>query len=544
MLAASAGAEYVNPVRDFKSGDFYYAILNEDAATLSLSAPYSPESYTGDIVIPRNVTHDGKEYTVTDIGIAAFADCKSVTSVTFPETIVSIQPYAFSYCTAITEIDIPNGVTEIQRQSFRYMESLEELSIPEGVTSIGEAAFYGCTALKTVTLPASVETVEYEAFQRCTSLASLDLGNVRDIARCAFIDCPAIENLTIPETVETIGELAFSADDSRLKELHWNAVAAKVTGAQRVFPRTGTATLLTIGEKVREIPADIFDHLGTFDEIVIPDNVEKIGDYAFEYCEARRLVIGKNVKTAKSPFYTMNTTVEAVYNAVACADGNLLPSSITSLTVGDGVVSLPEKAFYYLPEITELDLPESILTIGAQAFAHCAGLKSLKIPAKVTEIHDETFLNCTGLAAITFHDGITSIGDRVLSGCESIAEITFGAGVRSIGHDLGATWNPDIIVRATTPPAIFADTFVDSQYAQSKLEIPEGTTEAYRKDDNWSHFAALWNTVGIESATTNPATTTTITDLAGRPATSTARGIFIETLRHADGTVSARKIKR
>lgn len=82
----------------------------------------------------------------------------------------------------------------------------------------------------------------------------------------------------------------------------------------------------------------------------------------------------------------------------------------------------------------------------------------------------------------------------------------------------------------------------------SPQPMPELTWVTDR-DNNIYYEAAggkkPWETDGIEAAETDSATETiSITDLAGRPSTATARGIYIETLRHADGTVSARKIKR
>lgn len=57
--------------------------------------PY--HQYTGDIVIPETIAYEGKEYTVTAIGQAAFSQ-RDITSVTFPNSITSIGRAAFSGC--------------------------------------------------------------------------------------------------------------------------------------------------------------------------------------------------------------------------------------------------------------------------------------------------------------------------------------------------------------------------------------------------------------------------------------------------------------
>ena len=54
--------------------------------------------YSGDIVIPESITFENSIYSVTSIGYAAFEECYSLTSVTIPNSVASIEDYAFAYC--------------------------------------------------------------------------------------------------------------------------------------------------------------------------------------------------------------------------------------------------------------------------------------------------------------------------------------------------------------------------------------------------------------------------------------------------------------
>ena len=47
-----------------------------------------------------------------------FNCCKSLTSVTIPNSVTSIGKYAFSNCTSLTSITIPNSVTSIDYSAF------------------------------------------------------------------------------------------------------------------------------------------------------------------------------------------------------------------------------------------------------------------------------------------------------------------------------------------------------------------------------------------------------------------------------------------
>ena len=65
--------------------------------------PGSPEA-SGDIAILDKFSVDGKEYTVTNIGLRAFCNNKNITSVIIPKTVTSIQYMLFEGCRNLTSI--------------------------------------------------------------------------------------------------------------------------------------------------------------------------------------------------------------------------------------------------------------------------------------------------------------------------------------------------------------------------------------------------------------------------------------------------------
>ena len=55
---------------------------------------------------------------VTSIGMSAFNDCDSLTSITIPESVTSIGNYAFESCGKLASITIPKSVTSIGAYAF------------------------------------------------------------------------------------------------------------------------------------------------------------------------------------------------------------------------------------------------------------------------------------------------------------------------------------------------------------------------------------------------------------------------------------------
>ncbi|MBQ1199581.1 MAG: leucine-rich repeat protein, partial [Bacteroidaceae bacterium] len=66
--------------------------------------------YSGKVIIPESVEHEGAAYSVTSIGWGAFSYCSGLTSVTIPNSVTSIGYSAFDSCSGLTSVTIPNSV--------------------------------------------------------------------------------------------------------------------------------------------------------------------------------------------------------------------------------------------------------------------------------------------------------------------------------------------------------------------------------------------------------------------------------------------------
>ena len=126
-----------------------------------------------------------------------------------------IGEYAFNGCISLTTITLPEGVTSIEKSTFQGCSSLTSITIPEGVTSIGERAFEKCSSLTAITIPEGVTSIGQRAFNGCESLKELTLGKeLKKIGVAAFYGCTALEKVTIyatrPPSIEGTGNAFFS----------------------------------------------------------------------------------------------------------------------------------------------------------------------------------------------------------------------------------------------------------------------------------------------------------------------------------------------
>jgi hypothetical protein len=158
---------------DMEVDGIYYNIISAEERTVEVTNyPYEGgPGYEGDIVIPEQITHDGKTYTITSIGQGVFGGTSKINSVYLPNTIKEINGLGvFIDCINLTSVHLSEIITKIPDLTFSGCTGLTEIMIPEGVTNISLAAFYDCSSLKEITLPENLSAIGPNAFYGCTNL--------------------------------------------------------------------------------------------------------------------------------------------------------------------------------------------------------------------------------------------------------------------------------------------------------------------------------------------------------------------------------------
>ena len=135
MLCVWARAATVQVIDGLK----YIIYTDRNCATLT------GNNYTqSEIVIPAEITWEGKKYPVTELGNSCFGGCSKLNSVTIPSSVTSLGKDCFSWCKSLASITIPSSVTSLGYGCFEYCSGLTSITLPSSVTSIGEECFWDC----------------------------------------------------------------------------------------------------------------------------------------------------------------------------------------------------------------------------------------------------------------------------------------------------------------------------------------------------------------------------------------------------------------
>ena len=419
------------------------------------------------MIIPQSVTVLEASYSVTVISGSGFSDFTYMTSVTIPNSVITIEWSAFRECIGLTSLtfESPSSVISISNGAFFGCTGLTSITIPSSVTSIGSSAFDGCTGLTSVAFesPSSVTSIGWAAFFGCTGLTSITIpSSVTSIGSSAFGGCTGLTSISVQA-----GNPVFRSEDNCVIRIDNNELIIGIQtsiiphgvtsiGSSAFYRCTGL-TSITIPNSVTSIGNDAFYYCTGLTSVTFesPSNVTSIGGGAFSRCTGlTSIIIPSSVASIeRNPFSgctgLTSITVQAgnpVFrsedNCVIRIDNNELIIGIQTSIIPYGVTSIGHAAFFGITSLTSITIPNSVTSIGDFAFGECTGLTSVIFgaPSSVTSIGSYAFYRCTGLTGITIPNSVTIMERLVFLSCYNLV-IYVEASSKPAGWDID--WNPD-----------------------------------------------------------------------------------------------------
>lgn len=359
-IETTAAYEYTKAY-DFYIDDIFYKITS--ASTVKVTYNYYNDNTDSDYYdtyytsygnnIPSTVVYNGNTYTVTAIGEYAFYGSE-ITSITIPNTVVSIDQRAFTYCRSLTSV-----------------------TISEGVTSIGFQAFFGCTKLSSMTISAKISpTIATQAFQ--------------NIPKSCVLNYP-VESFDSYSSWKSY----FTFNKFRVDGICYDVTSGSASVAANSNGYSGDVTIpATVSFSgntytVSYIDMTAFWNASKMTSITIPSTINSITSSAFNNCTGLTSVV-------------ISEGVEEIGGSAFSGTG------LTFVTIPSSVKTIGANAFAACSSLEEVTISNGVNTIYTGAFANCRKLTTIVIPESVSTLSDDVFANCP-LTDITFHSNLENI---------------------------------------------------------------------------------------------------------------------------------------
>lgn len=473
----------------------------------------------------------------------AFRNCSNLKDINLAEGLFKISEEVFNNCSNLRKVILPSTLTYIQPDAFKNCYNLVEvynlsnLSIEAGSNMPGGGvALHAKIVYKSLDEESRFSIIDdkymvyFDKENDCYSIESY-LGNDKDlvlpdlindkpysIREYAFKNITSLETLYIPSTVTSIGYAVFNGC-SNLKEITVPYVGSQLTdvsseqtvlgyifGSEEFNNSYKVPQLRNYDEdelnyylpkdltKVEVLGGNILDfafyYCMNIKEIILPENITSIGNYAFTYTKPKdgKIIIPEGVVSigdyayseveginiylpstieyiGRDAFYKVGTDV--YYYGTTNSWLNIKFVSADSNPIDNGCMYLFEENRNDWFRVSEFVIPNTVTHIGDYQFKGLNAYCNIIIPSSVTSFGNTPFLNAGGstyynmeklygtldLSNITMENlpnGIINgsnysyiilpnmlktVENGALSNNKSLEEISFADGLLTIGNN-------------------------------------------------------------------------------------------------------------
>ena len=301
------------------------------------------------------------------------------------------------------------NVIGINNNVFQNQTGLTSVVIPDTLTSIGTNAFNGCTGLTSLSMPISLSITNANIFAGCVNISEFTLTPGTGIeavytTSTRFYTPWYISNgvaggttVILSDDITSLGTNTFNGCTNMISitmPISLSFAGTVFTGCTGV-----TDVTLTVGNGVaRDFTSTSYQYTpwyisrGNTISFTISEDITAIGEYTF-------------------------------YN-----------STLGSIDLPDGVVSIGGFAFRNCVNLTNIDIPLGVTSINSYTFAGCSGLETIEFSSNILAVKDNAFNGCTGLESIVIPDSVTAIETNAFYGCTGLTSVVISENLSIIGN--------------------------------------------------------------------------------------------------------------
>ena len=426
--------------------------------------------------------------TVTNIVDYAFWGNDTLEEVYLSTSLREISGYAFSNCKALTNMDIPYSVRSIDTRAFENCISLKNISIPASVAYIHSTAFDGCFVLD---FEVAEGTVGYEFYQdwkrnnrgkmvetktTTTTVSGNDNANTANLAATnaneggnIFVVGGNHQISTVNKTANTNGQNTAAANDGQSQSTGYSAdtynalnhpsnvdyipqqdplenkgegvVGQTIVVGQTAVILMDSSPVVNSGNTPGAVSGN--GQSGNDKGISLPEQAivgNKISDYAY-------------YRSTELADYEVSAAITDI------GEFSFARSTLTSVTIPEGVKEIGYAAFYHCDHLTKVNIPSTVTWIGPSAFhytpwlvnwgndrsaedylivgdgillAYKGNSQTVEIPTRVKTIAPAVFAGHDEIQSVTLPSSVKVIGEKAFQNCSSLSTVNGGEGLEEV----------------------------------------------------------------------------------------------------------------
>lgn len=322
----------------------------------------------------------------------------------------------------------------------------------------------------------------------------------------AFFGCTNLKSVSIPNTVTTIGERAFD-ESNNLKEItvaplnanfyQEDGVLYNKLKTELIFCTKTKSDKVVVPDDVERIQEFAFSNCNAITEIVLPDELKEIGEFAFMNCSAlKKINIPTSLTTLGNNAFRNDTELSSsiVLPATLTTIGSEVfrnCSKLSNVTISEGITSISNYAFKECSALKTIELPTTLSKIGIGSFVS-SGLTSINIPEGITDIPASAFSECK-LTSIKLPNSLLTISSNAFSSNGStVNSVDIPESVESIANNAFKGTNVKNFNINNIPNRISIGANTPFNTSDTKIHVFTKMASTFEQAPNWSNYAGLF----------------------------------------------------
>lgn len=537
---------YLEPVDDetvnrclhgeFRVDGIGYWIKNSDEVGVDASC-YSDYSMLTDVVIPSTVSHEGKEYKVTEIDGWAFSQSPNLKTLKIGENVSYIGRDAFQRCSNLEKVYLPSTLTGITEYAFAGNSKLTSIysSIPaDKLFAISENVFQGVDkdTCKLYIPNGSIDAYDAaEGWNQFTnmpemitpgyytirSMMSFDDGDIKALSIASLEGAEGFEwinwySLLNPSNQYIVNESRFlwkvesvngSDDEYRLVNMFTGNSFAGVEKSN--VTELKDYITLTNFDFIRNGTAPVTGK--SVSAYAIRAAHQSNDDFAYIHCDWHSNGAGGAgygigwEKTALASQWYFEPVDEETANKWMY--GQFKVNGIGFNIISSDEVEVAPNIYSIYSEynrLTHAEIPATVsfegksykvTNIDIEAFWSRENLRSVTLPSSLRSLERGAFSRA-GISELRIPEGVTSLGQYVADNCPNLETVYLPSTLTDIGWWAFENNSKLTSVYSNIPAsklfAIDANVFNGIDMNSCTLYVPIGAAETYRATEGWNQF--------------------------------------------------------